>query len=248
MDDATLLRYARLMLLPQVGVDGQERLLRARVLIVGLGGLGTPAALYLATSGIGELVLADGDTVDLTNLPRQILYREADVGRLKAEQAAHALRLLNPGISVIAHSSRLAGSALEAEVRAASVVVDASDNFSTRFALNAACVASGTPLVSGAVIRMEGQITVFRRDLPGSACYRCLYAEGQEDDSCVRTGVLAPAAGLIGCMQALETMKIVAGFGQDLNHRLLLLDAASSQWREIRLRKDPGCPVCGNYP
>ena len=248
MDDATLLRYARHILLPQVGTEGQTRLLEARVLIVGLGGLGTPAALYLATSGIGELVLADGDTVELTNLPRQVLYSDNDIGHSKAQQAARALRLLNPGISVRPHQGRLEGATLAAVVREASVVVDASDNFATRFALNVACVESGVPLVSGAVIRMEGQVTVFRRDLPGAPCYHCLYAEGHEDDSCVRSGVVAPAAGVIGCMQALETMKIIAGFGRDLNHRLLLFDAGTSQWREIRLRKDPHCPVCGSYP
>jgi molybdopterin/thiamine biosynthesis adenylyltransferase len=245
MNDEQLLRYSRQIMLPQVDVAGQQRLLDAHVLIIGLGGLGSPAAMYLAAAGVGSLTLADFDTVDLTNLQRQIAHGQADLGRAKVASAATTLHGLNPEVRVNVLEQRLADDALAQAVAAADVVVDASDNFATRFAINQACVAARTPLVSGAAIRLEGQITVFsnRGDSP---CYRCLYDDIPEPAaSCSESGVLAPLVGIIGSMQAVETIKLLAGIGQTLAGRLLTLDAARMEWREIRYRKDPRCPVCG---
>lgn len=248
MDDALLLRYARQILLPQVGIEGQARLRASHALIVGMGGLGTPLALYLAAAGVGHLTLCDDDVVDVSNLPRQILYGDGDLGRSKAECARAALKEHQPGISIDVITARLTGSALTAAVASASVIVDASDNFATRFALSEACVALGKPLVSGAAIRFEGQVIVFRHDRARSPCYRCLYEPGPDEESCVRTGVLGPVTGIVGSLQALEALKILAGFGETLDGRLLLFDGLRSEWREVRLRPDPDCPVCRPAP
>ncbi len=246
MDDRQLLRYSRHILLRQVDVAGQEKLLNARVLMVGLGGLGSPAAMYLAASGVGHLVIVDHDKVELTNLQRQIVHTTESIGQDKVASAARQLKALNPEITVTAINRRLEGAALTEQVRAADVVVDASDNFPTRFLLNAACVREETPLVSGAVVRFEGQVAVFRTDLPDSPCYRCLYHETSEpDEPCAEFGVLAPVAGIVGSIQAAETLKLLLGIGETLTGRVLLLDALAMEWREIRLRKDPHCPVCG---
>ncbi len=246
MDDRQLLRYSRHILLRQVDVAGQEKLLNARVLIIGLGGLGSPAAMYLAASGVGHLVIVDHDKVELTNLQRQIVHTTESIGQDKAASAARQLKALNPEITVTAINRRLEGAELTEQVRAADVVVDASDNFPTRFLLNAACVREETPLVSGAVVRFEGQVAVFRADLPDSPCYRCLYHETNEpDEPCAEFGVLAPVAGIVGSVQAAETLKLLLGIGETLTGRVLLLDALAMEWREIRLRKDPRCPVCG---
>lgn len=245
MDDNQLLRYSRQIMLPQLGVEGQQRLLDARVLIVGLGGLGAPLAMYLAAAGVGHLVLADFDTVDLSNLQRQIIHATPDIGRPKVDSAVDTLAALNPDIRVTPIAGRLEGEALDREVDAATVVADASDNFATRFALNAACVARSTPLVSGAVIRMEGQVAVFRPDQAENPCYRCLYRdEGELEEGCAETGVLAPLPGVIGSLQATEVLKLLAGVGDSLAGRLLVLDALSMEWRSLRLRRDPACPVC----
>ncbi len=243
MDDKQLLRYSRHILLPQIDVRGQEKLLASRVLIVGLGGLGSPVAMYLAASGVGNLVLVDHDRVDLTNLQRQIVHATERVGQDKTASAAHGLAALNPGVRVTTINQKLEGAALEAQVQQVDAVVDTTDNFASRFAINAACMRAGKPLVSGAVVRFEGQVAVFP---PGGPCYRCLYAEGGgADEACATLGVLAPAAGIIGSIQAVETLKVLLGIGQTLAGRLLLFDALNMEWREIRLRKDPLCPVCG---
>jgi molybdopterin/thiamine biosynthesis adenylyltransferase len=242
MDDKQLLRYSRHILLPQIDVRGQERLRAARVLILGLGGLGSPVAMYLAASGVGELVLVDHDQVDLTNLQRQIVHTTGGVGRDKTESAAQTLRSLNPDTHITAINRKLEGVALAEQVRGADVVVDTTDNFASRFAINAACVRAGVPLVSGAVVRFEGQVAVFP---PGGPCYRCLYNEGGTDEACATFGVLAPAVGVIGSIQAVETLKLLLDIGRTLAGRLLLFDALAMEWREMRLRKDPHCPVCG---
>jgi len=246
LNDEQLLRYSRHILLPEIGVEGQERLRAARALIVGAGGLGCPAALYLAASGIGRLTLADPDRVDLTNLQRQILYRTESIGARKVEAAAAALGALNPEVELVPLAARLEGSELERLVASADVVLDCSDNFTTRHAVNRACVRHGRPLVSGAAIRFDGQIAVFDPRRPGAPCYACLFPEGGETEElrCAVMGVFAPLTGMIGAMQALEAVKIVSGAGQPAYGRLLMLDARSAEWRSVRVSKDPDCPVC----
>lgn len=244
MNDAQLLRYSRQILLPEMGIEGQERLHAARVLIVGLGGLGSPVALYLAAAGVGRLVLADFDTVDESNLQRQILHDEGRVGLPKAESACRTLRALNREVELVPINQALDAKTLPPLLDEIDLVVDACDNFATRFALNAACVAARVPLVSGAAIRLEGQVTAFSGQ-PGGPCYQCLYpAEGAEDEGCTANGILAPVVGIIGSIQATEAIKILAGCGTSLFGRLLLLDARRMEWREVRLRADPQCPIC----
>lgn len=253
MNDAQLTRYSRHLLLKEVDFTGQQRLLASRVLVIGLGGLGSPLTMYLASSGVGHLVICDDDRVDLGNLQRQIVHRNADVGRDKAASARDTLLALNPDIEITALNTRLTGDALHAQVRLADVVVDASDNFATRFALNAACVAAQKPLVSGAVIRLQGQVTVFQPGRADSPCYSCLYpgtlesaADAAED--CRQQGVLAPVVGIIACIQATETLKLLMGIGDILAGRLLLLDALGMVWRTVHVPKDPACAVCGVPP
>ncbi len=246
MDDKQLLRYSRHILLPQVGIEGQQRLLDARVFLIGLGGLGSPVAMYLAASGVGHLVIVDHDRVELSNLQRQIAHTTNAIGIDKVASAKQALQALNPDVQVTTFNKVLEADELTEQVRLADVVVDASDNFATRFALNRICVEQKKPLVSGAAIRMEGQVTTFRADQPGSPCYRCLYKDMDElAETCSETGVLAPVVGIIGSIQAAETLKVLTGVGQTLTGRLLILDAQTMEWRELRLRKDPDCPVCG---
>lgn len=246
MKDNQLLRYSRQIMLPEVDLDGQEKLLNSRVLIVGLGGLGSPVAMYLAAAGVGHLVLADFDAVDLSNLQRQIAHTTDRIGVNKAISAAQTLRELNPDIYVSCIETLLDKEALANEVTLADVVVDCTDNFTTRFAINAACVAAQVPLVSGAAIRLEGQVAVFDLREPSNPCYRCLYEESEENLTCAANGVLAPLVGVIGSIQALEVIKLIAGFGTNSAGRLLLFDARHSQWRELKLPKDPSCPVCSN--
>ena len=247
MNDEQLLRYSRHILLDQIGIEGQTRLLEARALIIGAGGLGSPAALYLAAAGIGTIVLCEGDTVDLTNLQRQILHHTPSVGRPKVESGRDTLHLINPDVDVIALQSRLDGERLDAEVAAATVVLDCCDNFATRHAVNRACVRRAKPLVSGAAIRFDGQISVFDRRRADGPCYHCLFPEGEdvEEVRCAVMGVFAPLTGIVGTMQAAEALKLVAGIGETLNGRLLLFDALSADWRSIQLARDPACPVCG---
>ena len=245
MNDQQLLRYSRQIMLPAIDFTGQKRLLSSRVLIVGLGGLGSPVAMYLAAAGVGELVLVDFDRVDLSNLQRQIAHDSERIGMLKVDSAEQTITRLNPECQVRKFAARLEGTALTEQVDAADVVVDCSDNFTTRFALNDACVATRTALVSGAAIRTEGQISVFSGQ-PGAPCYRCLYGAGGElDETCSQNGVLAPLVGIIGSMQAIETIKLLTGAGNPLLGRLILLDALQMEWQSVKLRADPKCPVCG---
>ena len=246
MNDDQLLRYSRHILLPEIGVEGQEAILAARVLVVGAGGLGSPAAMYLAAAGVGTLVLCDGDTVDLTNLQRQILHSAEGVGRLKVESGRDTLLRLNPFARVETVAERLEGEALDAQVAAADVVLDCSDNFATRHAINRACVRHRKPLVSGAAIRFDGQVSVFDLRHAESPCYHCLFPEGQEVEEirCAVMGVFAPLTGIIGATQAAEALKLLVGCGTTLDGRLLLLDGLGMEWRSVTLGRDPGCTVC----
>lgn len=246
MNDQQLFRYSRHILLPQLDFQGQQTLLNSKVLIIGLGGLGSPVALYLAASGVGRLVLVDDDAVELSNLQRQIVHQQASIGQSKVSSAKAALHALNDEIEVEIIAQRLQGEALLAAIAAVDVVVDCTDNFASRFAINAACYQLSKPWVSAAAIRMEAQVTVFDPRLPEMPCYRCLYDDtGQElQQSCSESGVLAPMLGIIGSIQATETLKLLAGFGETLAGKLLMLDAMTMQWRQIRLKADPVCPVC----
>lgn len=245
MNDQQLLRYSRQIMLSDVDIDGQEKLLAAHVLIIGLGGLGSPVAMYLAAAGVGHLVLADFDNVDLSNLQRQIAHTTAGIGQAKVESAADTLRRLNPDVDLTCIAQMLNAETLAHYIKDVDVVIDCCDNFATRFAVNAACVAAKVPLVSGAAIRLEGQVAVFDNRNPACACYRCLYAdESEENTTCVANGVLAPVVGVVGSMQALEAIKLIVGFGRVLAGKLLLFDARTSQWRELSLPKDKSCPVC----
>lgn len=246
LTDDQLLRYSRQILLPAFGIEAQERLLASRVLLIGAGGLGSAAALYLAAAGVGTLVIADHDRVDLSNLQRQVLHRHADLGRPKVDSARDTVDALNPDVEVVPLDARLTADNLRAQVAGVDLVIDGSDNFETRFAVNAACVAERKPLVSGAAIRAEGQLSVFRADLGEGPCYRCLYTEsGSTDETCAGNGVLAPVVGIIGSLQALEAIKVLTGLGEPLHGRLLVFDGMTLEFREMKLRRDPGCPVCG---
>ena len=247
IDDAQLLRFSRQIMLPRFDVAGQERLLASRVLVVGLGGLGCPVALYLAAAGVGELVLADGDVVDSSNLQRQIAHGENDIGRNKAESAGASVGRVNAATSVTVLPQRLEGAALLQQVEAADLVVDATDSFTTRLELNQACLAAGRTWVSGAAIRSEGQVSVFSPE-QGTPCYRCLYPEGESEQqlSCSEAGVLAPIVGIVGSLQALEAIKILSGFGEPLYGRLLVIDGWNLQTHQVDLRPDPGCPHCSS--
>jgi adenylyltransferase/sulfurtransferase len=247
MNDDQLLRYSRHIMLPELDIDGQERLLSARVLIIGMGGLGSPIAMYLAAAGVGTLALADHDQVDLSNLQRQIIHDSGTVGLSKVESAARSLRRLNPDVHVIGIAERLAGDRLDAEVTAADLVLDATDNFRTRYAINDACWRAGKPLVSGAAIRWEGQVTAFDPRRPDSPCYRCLYAEGDDEAlNCADNGVAAPLVGIIGATQALEAIKMICGIGEPLVGHVLYFDAKWLEWRKLGLKRNPGCPVCAD--
>lgn len=246
LNDEELLRYSRQILLAQVDIDGQLRLKGSRVLIVGLGGLGSPVALYLAAAGVGELHLADFDTVDLTNLQRQVMHDTAAVGLSKVDSAMARLQAINPQVALVAHRQALDDDSLAQALGAVDLVLDCCDNFATREAVNAACVAAGKPLVSGAAIRLEGQLSVFDPRNPLSPCYHCLYGHGSEAElTCSEAGVLGPLVGLVGSLQALEALKLLAGFGEPLVGRLLLVDALGTRFRELRVKRDPACSVCG---
>jgi adenylyltransferase/sulfurtransferase len=248
MDAQQRERYSRHLLLPPIGEEGQERLLAARVFVLGAGGLGSPAAMYLAASGVGHLVIADFDHVDLSNLQRQILHRTADLGRDKVASARDTLVALNPGVTVTPLPFAPDAEDLDQQVRLADVVVDASDNFESRFELNRLCVRHATPLVSAAAVRFEAQVSVFDARDPQAPCYRCLYADDSgAGEACSQVGVLAPLLGIAGSIQAAEALKLIVGTGQSLAGRVLVLDALSMEWRSLRLRKDPRCPVCGGH-
>jgi adenylyltransferase/sulfurtransferase len=247
MDDGQLLRYSRHILLEALGLEAQRRFAAAHGLIVGAGGLGCPAAQFLTAAGVGNLTICDPDPVDLTNLQRQVLFCTADIGLPKATAARARLNAINPEVRVTALQERLAGDRLAREVATADVVLDCSDNFATRHAVNRACVAAGKPLVSGAAIGFDGQIAVFDRRIDGAPCYHCLFGEGEEieETRCATMGVFAPLVGIVGAAQAAEALKLVAGVGRSLAGRLLLVDALDMEWREVRVPRDPACPVCG---
>ncbi|HUP97612.1 MAG TPA: molybdopterin-synthase adenylyltransferase MoeB [Usitatibacter sp.] len=247
MDDQQRLRYSRHLLLNEFGEEAQQRLLDAHALVIGAGGLGSAALMYLASSGMGRITVCDGDRVDLTNLQRQIVHRQESIGRPKAISAKATLAGINPEIRIEALEERAGPERLAALVRGADVVLDCSDNFATRHALNRACVAARKPLVSGAGIRFDGQVAVFDLRREEAPCYHCLFAEEgrAEEERCATMGVFAPLVGIIGTFQALEAIKLVAGVGETLAGRLLLFDALASRWHEVRLARDPHCAVCG---
>jgi len=246
MNNNDLLRYSRQILLPEIDVSGQEKLLNAKVLIVGLGGLGSPVALYLASAGIGTLILNDHDEVELSNLQRQIVHRTGSIGKSKSDSAYETLHNINSDIHYITIDKQLSDSELAELIKQCDLVIDCTDNFTSRFKLNRYCYESRIPLVSGAVIRMEGQISSFDFSKPNQACYRCLYQEeGEIEDTCSTTGILAPVAGIIGSIQATEAIKLLLGL-PSLSGRLQILDAKYMQWREIKLKKQPDCPVCSS--
>ena len=245
LSDEELLRYSRQILMSRFDIAGQEKLKSARVLVIGAGGLGCPVALYLGAAGVGQLRLVDDDNIELANLQRQIGFEQNQLGESKAESLAGRIRRINPLVSVTALNQRLGGEELARQVEEASLVVDCSDNFNTRFALNRACVAAKVPLVSGAAIRGEGQLSVFDSRQQSSPCYHCLYPEqGNEDLTCSEAGVIAPLVGMIGSAQAMEAIKVISGVGTPLVGRLLILDAWEMQWREMKLVRDSSCPVC----
>ncbi len=245
LSDEELLRYSRQILMPRFDIAGQETLKSARVLVLGAGGLGCPVALYLGAAGVGNLTLVDDDTVELANLQRQIGFDQSHLGESKAQSLAERVLRINPLVSVTTVNERLEGDALARRVEEASLVVDCTDNFNTRFALNRACVAAKVPLVSGAAIRGEGQLSVYDSRREDSPCYHCLYPEqGNEDLTCSEAGVIAPLVGMIGAAQAMEAIKVISGVGEPLIGRLLILDAWQMQWREMKLARDPDCPVC----
>jgi molybdopterin-synthase adenylyltransferase len=249
MDDRQRLRYSRHLLLNEFGEEAQERLLVSHALVVGAGGLGSAALLYLASSGVGRITICDGDRVDLTNLQRQIVHRVDSIGQPKASSAAATLARINPDIRVEALEERAGPERLAVLARAADVVLDCSDNFATRHALNRACVAARRPLVSGAGIRFDGQVAVFDLRRDDAPCYHCLFAEDAEavEERCATMGVFAPLVGIIGTFQALEAVKLLAGIGETLAGRLMLFDALASRWHEVRLARDPQCRVCGAH-
>jgi molybdopterin/thiamine biosynthesis adenylyltransferase len=247
MNDDQLLRYSRHILLPQIGILGQEKLIKSRALIIGLGGLGSPVAIYLAASGIGELILCDNDNVDLTNLQRQAIHNSETVGMPKVQSATKAIAKINPEINVVAIQEYVDEERLQKLVKKVDVVIDASDNFVTRHAINQVCVTHRKPLVSGAAIRFNGQVSVFDLSKSSSPCYHCLFSKdgGNEDMHCATMGVFSPLVGIIGCMQAAEAIKILLNIGRTLNGRLMLLDGLTMEWRSVKLNKDPACVICG---
>ncbi|MDC9720447.1 MAG: molybdopterin-synthase adenylyltransferase MoeB [Gammaproteobacteria bacterium] len=246
MNDEQLQRYSRQIMLPDFDYQGQQSLLHAKVLVIGLGGLGSPVALYLAAAGVGTLVLVDDDQVDHSNLQRQIIHGESDVGTNKAVSAQKSIAALNSEVSVIVLQQRLAGETLDQQVRDATIVLDCSDNLVTRLAVNKACIKYQVPLVTGAAIRMEGQVTVVDPRQPDAPCYACfMQLVGEQDRSCSTNGVMAPLVGIIGAIQAMEAIKVLSNLGQPLVGKLLLLDAKTMQWQTFGVAKEESCPSCG---
>ncbi len=246
MNDDQLLRYSRHILLPQLGIEGQEKLIASHALVIGAGGLGSPVALYLASAGVGRITICDGDDVDLTNLQRQIVHRTQAIGQRKVDSARTTLAAINPEVKVVGLPERVDGARIEALAAQADVVIDGCDNFTTRHAVNRACVKLKRPLVSGAGVRFDGQVAVFDVRDARSPCYACLFPEDaeSEDVRCAVMGVFAPVTGIIGSIQAAEALKLIAGAGEPLVGRLLLLDALTMQVRSVNVPRDPACPVC----
>ena len=247
LSDDQLMRYNRQLLVPDFDIAGQERLQAATVLVLGLGGLGCPAALYLAAAGVGKLLLVDGDAVELSNLQRQVAHGDADIGRNKAASVAASIAALNPEVETVVHPVHLQAENMASLLEGVHLVVDASDNYPTRFELNRACIAAGIPLVSAAAVRDEGQLAVFDPHR-GGPCYRCLYpSEGQHTAlSCSESGVLAPVVGVLGSLQAMEALKLLAGFGDPLRGRLLMMDLRNAQVQQLKIRPRPDCPDCAH--
>ena len=250
MDDAQLERYGRHILLDELGFEAQQRLLESSALIVGLGGLGSPAAFYLAASGVGRLILVDDDVVELSNLQRQILHREAGIGLPKVESAQRNLAELNAGIGIETHAARIDADWLDQRLPSVSVVLDCSDNFATRHAVNRACVAHGVPLVSGSALRFDGQVIAFDTRQTSSPCYHCLYPDSQQIETlhCATAGVYAPLTGIIGTLQASEVLKVIGRFGDPAIGRLTLVDTLHGRFHQIQVPRDPSCPVCADRP
>ena len=246
MTDDDLLRYSRHLLLDDIGIEGQARLLAAHALVIGAGGLGSPVVLYLGTAGVGRITIVDDDLVDLTNLQRQIVHDLAGVGAPKAESAARSIAAINPNVRVTALQERADAARLLELVADADVVVDCSDNFATRHAINAACVAHARPLVAGAAIGFDGQLSVYDTRSTASPCYACAFPPDPsfEDVACSRMGVFAPLVGIVGSMQAAEALMLLAGIGTSVVGRLQMVDARTMDWTEIRIARDPACPVC----
>ncbi len=249
MNDAQLLRYSRHVFLDEIGIEGQQRLLASHALIIGAGGLGSPVALYLGSAGVGQITVVDHDTVDATNLQRQIAHTLADVGKPKAQSIQQAIANINPDVRVNVVTQRADDRLLTALVEQADVVIDCTDNFATRHALNRACVKYGKPLVSGAAIRFDGQVTVYDPRDPKSPCYACVFPESEklEEAQCATMGVFAPLVGVIGSVQAAEALKLLTHVGQALTGRLLMLDARNMAWSEIKMPRNSDCPVCGHH-
>ena len=247
MNDEQLLRYSRHIFLDEIGIEGQEAILAAHAVVIGAGGLGSPAAMYLASAGVGRITLVDDDTVDLTNLQRQIAHTTERVGQAKVSSCAASLQAINPHVQIHTVQQRVDAKRLQTLVGDASVVLDCTDNYRTRQAINAACVALAKPLVSGAAIRFDGQISVFDRRHNGAACYACLFSpeEQFEEASCSTMGVFAPLVGIIGTMQAAEALKLIAGIGRSLDGRLMMLELKDMEWSTMRVSRNPQCPVCG---
>lgn len=247
MDDELLLRYSRQILLPEVDIDGQNKLAHSNVIIMGIGGLGSPIAMYLAAAGVGKITLVDHDIVELSNLQRQIIHSTADLGYKKVTSAKQQMNGLNPNTTVETIDEKLDARAFDTLFPEASAVVDATDNFESRFEINHFSVKHSTPLISGAAIRFEGQVSVFQSQKGISPCYRCLYSDGINIiENCVDTGVISPLLGIVGSIQALETLKVLMGIGKVLDGRLLLLDALTMEWQTMTFLRDPKCPECGN--
>ena len=250
MHDEQLLRYARHILLDELGIEGQEQLLKSRVLIVGAGGLGSPVCLYLASAGVGHIEIADDDRVELSNLQRQIMHTSERLGELKVESAREAIHQINPDTIVTTWATRLDQAMLNERVAGVDLVLDCCDNFATRHAVNRACVANGVPLVSGAAIRFDGQICVYDVRNPESPCYHCLFPESEAEDvapvNCATMGVFAPLVGIVGSLQAAEAIKVLTQLGRALLGRLVLFDVRLMQWHEVKVPRDPACPVCSN--
>ena len=247
MNDQQLLRYSRHILLDEIGIDGQQKINAAHAIVIGAGGLGSPAAFYLASAGVGKITLIDDDVVDLTNLQRQILHSSERIGQSKAASGRQTLLQMNPEIEVVALAQRADAACLASLLPQADVVLDCSDNFATRQMINRACVAHGVPLVSGAAIRFDGQLSVFDSRASGAPCYACVFPEtaAPEEVQCASMGVFAPLVGIIGAMQAAEALKLLAGIGASLAGRLLMLEARSMEWNSIKVKKNPACAVCG---
>ena len=250
MDDTELLRYSRHILLPEIGIDGQQNIAASHALVIGAGGLGSPVALYLASAGVGTITLCDADTVDLTNLQRQIAHDTSTIGLPKVESAQRRIAAINPGVDVRAMRARVGDEQLTELASAASVVVDCTDNFATRHAINRACVAAARPLVSGAALRFDGQLAVFDVRREDSPCYHCLFGEDEEieETRCAVMGVFAPLVGVIGAMQAVEALKLLAPCGEPGVGKLFLYDGLNAEWKTLSIKRDPNCVVCGDRP